>query len=480
MLFTRCTHCDAWLRLSAAQLRIALGQVRCGSCLQIFNALARLDEDGPGEEVLSEESANLNTGNAPRREDEDIALAGSIGSASAGESAPKDERPRRTLAGAFVLIEDTVATGSPDEEMVAAPVNPTTDGEVGADSPKICEGAVGEGTRHSHAHDFDFDSPAPEALASIADDGRGPSVPLDYREAIEPSGVDTLIGHQREAGDCEGDTDGNGDSPTETQDGSNGQAFSGPQGFSDPWEEASRPLRDAPSEQAEESLPDLASVKGPDSASRRLSTSPPDIVTTDNATHTTITTGQDGEKPAPIAPDTESVPDILRADLERIERERNPWRMVGLFVLGIVLLIGLAAQWVWFNPDRSIRQYPMFAVPVARFCAFAGCSLATLDDRTLLRLVSREVRIHPMFEGALEVTAVLVNDGTRDQSFPALRFILFNVNGDIIAARRFLPAEYLGEQYIPDLPIKASQTATIRLDLIAPEDAAVSFEFEFI
>jgi len=44
-LFTQCAKCETVFKLSAEVLRAAGGQVRCGRCGEVFNALARLAED---------------------------------------------------------------------------------------------------------------------------------------------------------------------------------------------------------------------------------------------------------------------------------------------------------------------------------------------------------------------------------------------------------------------------------------------------
>jgi predicted Zn finger-like uncharacterized protein len=44
-LYTQCSHCDTVFQLTAETLRTAGGQVRCGRCGEVFNALARLAED---------------------------------------------------------------------------------------------------------------------------------------------------------------------------------------------------------------------------------------------------------------------------------------------------------------------------------------------------------------------------------------------------------------------------------------------------
>lgn len=45
MLYTQCPDCGTIFRISAQQLRTAVGQVRCGRCGSLFNALSTLSED---------------------------------------------------------------------------------------------------------------------------------------------------------------------------------------------------------------------------------------------------------------------------------------------------------------------------------------------------------------------------------------------------------------------------------------------------
>ena len=55
-MFTVCPKCALTLVVTAADLRVAQGYVRCGRCSSVFNALARLTEErqpaaAPGAEV---------------------------------------------------------------------------------------------------------------------------------------------------------------------------------------------------------------------------------------------------------------------------------------------------------------------------------------------------------------------------------------------------------------------------------------------
>jgi predicted Zn finger-like uncharacterized protein len=48
---TQCPHCQTSFRVSHAQLSVARGVVRCGSCLQVFNAAKQLLEQAGKEPV---------------------------------------------------------------------------------------------------------------------------------------------------------------------------------------------------------------------------------------------------------------------------------------------------------------------------------------------------------------------------------------------------------------------------------------------
>jgi predicted Zn finger-like uncharacterized protein len=59
-VYTQCSKCDSVFKLSAEVLRAASGQVRCGKCGEVFNALARLAED-PGVFAVGESPLELET-----------------------------------------------------------------------------------------------------------------------------------------------------------------------------------------------------------------------------------------------------------------------------------------------------------------------------------------------------------------------------------------------------------------------------------
>jgi len=66
-MFTVCPKCALTLVVTAADLRIAQGYVRCGRCLNVFNALARLSEERPaaGPEAAPDTAAAESSEQAP-------------------------------------------------------------------------------------------------------------------------------------------------------------------------------------------------------------------------------------------------------------------------------------------------------------------------------------------------------------------------------------------------------------------------------
>ena len=182
-----------------------------------------------------------------------------------------------------------------------------------------------------------------------------------------------------------------------------------------------------------------------------------------------------GETPA-----QEAVPEILREDLDRLRsRERVRRTTVAFTVANLILLLAVAGQYVWFEPEEVWRRYPQSREWIEQLCARTACVLPERRDPSRIRIVSRDVRIHPRYEGALQIRATLTNAGLYPQPYPGLRFTLFNVNGQTIATRWFAP-----EEYLRSLPASAEMqpdaAVQIALEVLAPEEAAVSFEFQFL
>jgi predicted Zn finger-like uncharacterized protein len=108
-MFTVCPKCALTLVVTAADLRVAQGYVRCGRCSSVFNALARLTEERGGASLPAAEAVAALEREAAQAE----AAAASLEEEAAESAAPGEEPP-------LSLAEDE----SPSDE--ALEFNPTT------------------------------------------------------------------------------------------------------------------------------------------------------------------------------------------------------------------------------------------------------------------------------------------------------------------------------------------------------------------
>jgi hypothetical protein len=111
----------------------------------------------------------------------------------------------------------------------------------------------------------------------------------------------------------------------------------------------------------------------------------------------------------------------------------------------------------------------------ARIDCYEGVKQASLNK---IALVSRNIRQHPGRDNALIITVGIINSDEKVQHFPALQVKMSNLNGDIVAMRRFLPSEYIDDDTI-DMGMVPNTLIPITLELQSPGQNAVTFEVGF-
>jgi predicted Zn finger-like uncharacterized protein len=90
-------------------------------------------------------------------------------------------------------------------------------------------------------------------------------------------------------------------------------------------------------------------------------------------------------------------------------------------------------------------------------CPKLGCTVPSRVDIAHIKSSNLVVRSHPEFAGALVVDAIIYNRATFSQPFPLLELRFADLNGRMIASRRFKPGEYLsgelaGQTEMPPRP----------------------------
>lgn len=146
----------------------------------------------------------------------------------------------------------------------------------------------------------------------------------------------------------------------------------------------------------------------------------------------------------------------------------------------IVLMLGFMGQVLWFRGNELLSRFPALRVPLDQACSVLPCALPVQRDLTALRLLSRDVRAHPRYQDALLVNATFVNEASFPQPYPVLQLGLFGTNGAMLAARRFQPTEYLDDSIDPQESMKPGLPVHIVVEIVAPKQAPMSFEFKFL
>jgi len=184
-----------------------------------------------------------------------------------------------------------------------------------------------------------------------------------------------------------------------------------------------------------------------------------------------------------VSDDTHIVADVIPPELRAESRKgKKHFGFLGSLVLTLLILIsisGLFLQYAYYNRNNLVKITELRPW-LETMCEQVHCTLPPPKDRKKIILSSKNVFSHPNVEGALMVSASIVNQAAFSQSYPVIELRFENVRGKTIAGRRFNAAEYLGipedqiSQMQPDVPVN------INLEIKDPGNNMVSYEFSFL
>ncbi|AMN78686.1 MULTISPECIES: DUF3426 domain-containing protein [Pseudomonas] len=152
---------------------------------------------------------------------------------------------------------------------------------------------------------------------------------------------------------------------------------------------------------------------------------------------------------------------------------RLVWLLLVLIAAG-----GLAGQYIAYQFDDLARQdayRPWFQ----QLCPTLGCTVPSRVDIAHIKSSNLVVRSHPDFAGALVVDAIIYNRATFSQPFPLLELRFADLNGGLIASRRFKPAEYLSGELAGVSEMPSQTPIHISLDILDPGNKAVNYSLSF-
>lgn len=438
---TQCPHCQTSFRVSHTQLSVARGVVRCGACLQVFNAAKQLLEQRGNDQAVE-------------------------------PITPVEPAP--PIAPSAVQASPAQVPVEPSPELQAVEIVPAPRGW------------------KANALDLD-DMDLDEELARL--EQREIQLPETFgRERSRSTGDANLSAH-RDNAQTEGDEwvtslrnddisqlpELQADVVSEPQQSLELEPESGQE-----LEHASRTGRTEPSlslgpDELDEEEP-MAPLQSQRKAPRGETAGRWSAIDDDE---------QDAEpEPAPEARGrrNRSEPAVREQGLVDLtdeplqlewQRPKSHWgRRLIWALLAMFALAGLAGQYIWYHFDELARQdqyRPWFQL----ICPQIDCKVPSKVDINLLKSSNLVVRSHPEFKGALVVDAIIYNRASFSQPFPLLELRFADTSGQLIASRRFKPSEYLSgemagkEEMPPQTPIH------IALDILDPGTKAVNYSLSF-
>jgi len=146
---------------------------------------------------------------------------------------------------------------------------------------------------------------------------------------------------------------------------------------------------------------------------------------------------------------------------------------VGIFLGGVLFAQYLIQNTHIYSQQTEFRQFYIIV------CNFLQCDLPMFSNIAAIRSDNLTVRSHLEAENALTVNIAFRNTADFPQAFPILVLSFNTVNNDIVALREFAPTEYLdvGLRAMTMMPVMSP--VQINLELVDPGPDAVNYTIAF-
>ncbi|CAD5198794.1 DUF3426 domain-containing protein [Pseudomonas sp. FEN] len=418
---TQCPHCQTSFRVSHAQLSVARGVVRCGSCLQVFNAARQLLEQRAAKEAASAVVVPKPAPPPPEPEPE-----------------PEPPEPPRAISQKqWTAAELDLDDLDLDEELARLEQREIQPAKAfgqdrGGKGESLSARRDGPDTEEEPWPDSLFSEPPNQPLeADPVDNGEMPSAKAAAKQAEAPKSARTEPSLSFDLADLD-------DEPP------------------------------VPRLQLEhDELEDEVFHATP---------------ATEHAVEPVLENERKNSRRERNEPGLHDdvlldlVDDPIQLDWQR---RRSPWGRRLLWLLLVLLAAGaLLGQYVGYHFDELARQ-DQYRPWFQQLCPEIGCKVPSKVDIARIKSSNLVVRSHPDFAGALVVDAIIYNRAPFSQPFPLLELRFADLNGHLIASRRFKPAEYLSGDLAGQAEMPPQTPIHIALDILDPGAKAVNYSLSF-
>ena len=510
-MYTQCPHCDAIFQVTTAQLKAANGEVRCGQCLSVFNALNHLSDEIPASTDEQATNPVSDTGSDDPWTD-DSPVDGNPADASPSESTTEDtfsepgitdDAPHNDQPITKAHFESAPIAADSDAEKNIETSTEVTDAD-------IFSKVIAEANRHNLPTEemdrfeefLSVENPVPED----ANTGDAPDNALkEEANKYDAGEFETLNPNDAEAVTAELESETHTDTTDEFTE------FDEYQTSTNKTDELSNTAHAPDFGTEDEAIiieeADLAPITSKDYLDNPEFNSADNLnaFSENNINNDTLATNVDAhadaddfselaeaaaeiaettphEPPPPksdaksAADETLYIPSLIMEDLhaakaEQLRPSNTPW-VVG----SLILMLTLVLQVVYYSRDELAKDASLRPWLI-QMCQLTNCTLTQPYDITQIDIIGREVRTHPSARKALIASTTLINNANFMQPFPLLTVVFADINGKPMAQRRFTPREYLSNMVDLDVGMTPDMPVRIELELVDPGKAAVNYEF---
>jgi len=497
-MYTCCPHCQTCFRITKAQLDVAQGKVRCGHCKQVFNGKQHLRDELPGQQTkpvatpapvapvtpepeppepeedfgkpsdIDFDLFDLNSIPASHPEDEawlkdteeDLDEQGDLESEVWLEDDEfEEEDVTANLDEPYEEIDETYDEIFDDEEEPEDEVYPDTMTEAVAEEPdsQAPSRYAYVDPEELRGEQQDIEKFIEEMNAQLAE---AVEQPINIKSFKSAKDVDFTV-------DVDLSAEPEETSPPEEEKPDHPAASTTDDAFKQAFLEnldSTLAIQPTPSEPAEPPPPPPAPK-----VEKKPEPQPADHI--QGAVKRTGGISSPGK--------TEAIPLRLRESLAAAEKPRRPFMMIlGLLAL-LLFSATLFVQLAYFRSSQLLDRFPALQPVVERICTELPCHYSGPRDVSQIKLVNRDIRVHPKVNNALLISATFINRAKFKQPYPDITITLSDLSGAMVAQRRFTPAEYLGRLNSPFLLMPSGKPVQIALEVVDPGKDAVNFEFTF-
>ena len=448
---TQCPKCQTSFRVTDAQLDIANGAVRCGSCLHIFNAtehwLGDISPAVKSEPAAAEPQAPLSFDETDLLADNDEITFEELLGSDDTESSVSLVEPSIDLASPFTT-NDTDNSTIVDDDLLIDDSSPLLDEE--DDEPSLRDTA-----QHSIISEDDL------AITDNSTDSRD----LELSDSFLSLDQWHTNGFEEEPEEESASEEAWAEQLLLEDEEEPKQAEPVFEEYDDLLSEL-----DEPSPPTTDLDPDLLDILSEPQAQNQQAFSEEEFTLGDEPMVAGVRIGDDKHQ---LLANIEPEPLEISA-----QQQAGRWKKIAWATAIIASLLLLPIQFVYFNFDTLARDASLRPV-ISSGCKLLGCTVPELNDISRILSSNLMVRSHPKADNALVVDAIITNRAAFKQPFPVMELRFTDLNNEAVAGRYFKPSEYLSGELVGLTTMPSQQPVHIALEIVDPGQQAVNYQLLF-